>query len=91
MKRWMLCVCLALCCVAGMAVAEEGQKKMEFPTVVMTTSMGEIVIELYPEKAPITVENFLQYVDDKHYDGTNFHRVIPGFMIQGGAAVSAPR
>jgi peptidyl-prolyl cis-trans isomerase B (cyclophilin B) len=52
--------------------------------VVMETSMGPIKIELYPGKAPRTVENFLKYVDDKHYDGTIFHRVIPTFMIQGG-------
>lgn len=54
------------------------------PVVVMETSMGNIKIELYPDKAPITVKNFLQYVDDKYYDGTIFHRVIPTFMIQGG-------
>jgi len=54
------------------------------PVVVMETNMGTIVIELYEDKAPITVKNFLQYVDDKHYDGTIFHRVIDGFMIQGG-------
>ena len=46
--------------------------------------MGAIVIELYPEKAPLTVENFLQYVKAGFYEGTLFHRVIPGFMIQGG-------
>ena len=46
--------------------------------------MGDIVLELYPDKAPKTVENFLQYVRDKHYDGTVFHRVIDSFMIQGG-------
>ena len=46
--------------------------------------MGTVVIELYPDKAPLTVENFLQYVKDGHYNGTLFHRVIPGFMIQGG-------
>ncbi len=46
--------------------------------------MGTIVAELYPDKAPKTVANFLQYVKDKHYDGTIFHRVIPTFMIQGG-------
>jgi len=46
--------------------------------------MGTVVIELYPDKAPLTVDNFLQYVKDRHYDGTVFHRVIPGFMIQGG-------
>ncbi len=54
------------------------------PVVVMETSMGKIKIELYPDKAPITVKNFLGYVDDKFYDGTIFHRVIPDFMIQGG-------
>ena len=54
------------------------------PQVEMKTSMGTVVIELYPDKAPLTVENFLQYVKDRHYDGTVFHRVIPGFMIQGG-------
>ena len=50
----------------------------------LTTSMGDIVVELNAEKAPKTVENFLQYVRDKHYDGTVFHRVISNFMIQGG-------
>ena len=52
--------------------------------VVMKTSLGEIKIELDEEKAPITVKNFLSYVDDGFYDGTIFHRVIDGFMIQGG-------
>lgn len=50
----------------------------------LNTNMGQIVIELDAAKAPKTVENFLQYVKDKHYDGTVFHRVIPTFMIQGG-------
>src|SRR5438105_1200650 len=54
------------------------------PVVVMETSMGTIKIELDQEKAPITVKNFLEYVDAKHYDDTIFHRVIPDFMIQGG-------
>ena len=54
------------------------------PVVVMETSMGTIKIELFEDKAPITVKNFLEYVDDKHYDGTIFHRVIADFMIQGG-------
>jgi cyclophilin family peptidyl-prolyl cis-trans isomerase len=55
---------------------------MEF--VLMSTTKGDIVLELNAEKAPITVANFLAYVDDKHYDGVIFHRVIPNFMIQGG-------
>jgi cyclophilin family peptidyl-prolyl cis-trans isomerase len=54
------------------------------PVVVLTTSMGDIKIALDKEKAPISVDNFLKYVRAKHYDGTIFHRVIPGFMIQGG-------
>jgi peptidyl-prolyl cis-trans isomerase A (cyclophilin A) len=54
------------------------------PRVKLTTSAGDIVIELAPDKAPKTVDNFLQYVKDKQYDGTVFHRVIDGFMIQGG-------
>ncbi|HSH41792.1 MAG TPA: peptidylprolyl isomerase, partial [Arenicellales bacterium] len=52
--------------------------------VKMTTSLGELTIELYPEQAPETVDNFLQYTDDGFYDGTVFHRVIPGFVLQGG-------
>jgi peptidyl-prolyl cis-trans isomerase A (cyclophilin A) len=54
------------------------------PKVKLSTSMGDIVVELYPDKAPKTVDNFLQYVKDKHYDGTIFHRVINTFMVQGG-------
>ena len=54
------------------------------PVVEMTTNLGTIRIELYPDKAPITVKNFLDYVKVKGYDGTIFHRVIPGFMVQGG-------
>ena len=59
------------------------------PKVKLATSMGDIVIELYPDKAPKTVENFLQYVKDKHYDGTIFHRVISTFMVQGGGFQSS--
>lgn len=54
------------------------------PKVLMQTSLGEMVIELYPDKAPKTVDNFLQYANDGFYNGTIFHRVIDGFMIQGG-------
>jgi cyclophilin family peptidyl-prolyl cis-trans isomerase len=54
------------------------------PEVEIKTDMGTIVVELYPDKAPATVANFLQYVKSKQYDGTIFHRVMPGFMIQGG-------
>jgi cyclophilin family peptidyl-prolyl cis-trans isomerase len=58
--------------------------KSKNPVVVIKTSMGVIKAELYQDKAPISVENFLKYVDDKFYDGTIFHRVIKNFMIQGG-------
>jgi peptidyl-prolyl cis-trans isomerase A (cyclophilin A)/peptidyl-prolyl cis-trans isomerase B (cyclophilin B) len=54
------------------------------PQVEVRTNLGAFTLELYPENAPGTVENFLQYVKDGHYNGTIFHRVIPGFMIQGG-------
>jgi len=54
------------------------------PRVLFKTSMGDFTIELYPDKAPKSVENFLQYVRDRYYDGTVFHRVIDGFMVQGG-------
>lgn len=54
------------------------------PRVRLNTSKGDVVLELYPQKAPQTVANFLQYVREKHYDGTLFHRVIDGFMIQAG-------
>ncbi len=54
------------------------------PVVIMQTNLGDIRIELYPEKAPVTVSNFLAYVDRGFYDGTIFHRVIPNFMVQGG-------
>lgn len=54
------------------------------PRVVIETNMGALTLELYADKAPLTVANFLRYVDDGHYKGTLFHRVIAGFMIQGG-------
>ena len=54
------------------------------PKVRFVTSEGDFVVEVYPDKAPKTVENFLQYVKDKHYDGLIFHRVISNFMVQGG-------
>ena len=61
------------------SVAAQAASKVKF-----VTSEGDFVVEVYPEKAPKTVENFLQYVKDKHYDGTIFHRVISNFMVQGG-------
>lgn len=60
------------------------QTHNEAVMILIKTSAGDIKVELNAEKAPKTVKNFLQYVDDHHYDGTLFHRVISGFMIQGG-------
>lgn len=68
--------------VAGSAAAEDAGAAQ--PAVLVETSQGDITLRLFPDKAPVTVENFLRYVDDRFYDGTLFHRVIPGFMIQGG-------
>jgi cyclophilin family peptidyl-prolyl cis-trans isomerase len=70
--------------VVLMAFATTIQASKTSPKVIMKTSMGDITIELYPDKAPITVKNFFSYVDEKFYDGTIFHRVMKGFMIQGG-------
>jgi peptidyl-prolyl cis-trans isomerase B (cyclophilin B) len=69
---------------AGTLGASQGVAADKNPIVIIDTSMGKIKVELYPDQAPITVKNFLGYVDDKFYDGTIFHRVIPTFMIQGG-------
>lgn len=60
------------------------KKEIKNPEILITTTMGKIKLKLNSEKAPITTENFVKYVEKKHYDGTIFHRVIPGFMIQGG-------
>ena len=69
---------------AVMTVSAQPVMAQDNPVVVLETSMGNITIELFPEQAPISVENFLGYVDAEHYDGTIFHRVIPDFMVQGG-------
>ena len=70
---------LALVALSATAYASEASPQVKFET-----SVGSFVVEVYPDKAPKTVENFLQYVKSKHYDGTVFHRVIPNFMVQGG-------
>ncbi len=67
-----------------LAVVTAGTARAANPVVVIDTNMGTIKVELFPDKAPVTVKNFLQYVADKHYDGLIFHRVISDFMIQGG-------
>jgi len=70
--------------LSAAAVVPAGGALAADPQVDIKTSVGTIRLELYPEKAPKTVENFLQYVKDGHYNGTIFHRVIDGFMVQGG-------
>lgn len=76
MKRLVLAACSLL--LAGNLLAADN------PHVLLNTSMGEIELELEAEKAPVSVKNFLEYVESGFYDGTVFHRVIPGFMVQGG-------
>ncbi len=78
MQHWIRIAGLLLLSLALQAGAADN------PRVRLTTNLGDIILELYPDKAPKSVENFLQYVKDGHYDGTVFHRVIDGFMIQGG-------
>ncbi|NMM15246.1 MAG: peptidylprolyl isomerase [Rhodoferax sp.] len=68
----------AIFSIATSALAEEA------PRVKFATTAGDFVVEVYPDKAPKTVANFLQYVNEKHYNGTLFHRVIENFMLQGG-------
>lgn len=76
---------IAILIVLGVTLAAgAADKPAANPKVVLDTSKGKIVLELYLQKAPETVVNFLGYVDAKFYDGTIFHRVIPKFMIQGG-------
>ena len=76
-------VALASIALAAMFTVAPAQAQ-DAPKVKLATSMGDIVVQLDAAKAPKTVENFLAYVNSKHYDGTIFHRVIDGFMIQGG-------
>ena len=70
--------------VIALSAVPDGAGAAPNPQVLVKTSMGEFVIELYPDKAPLSVANFLQYVNDGFYAGTIFHRVIGSFMIQGG-------
>lgn len=81
MKEFALALALAVTTVG--TVAAESPAKGN-PKVLVSTSLGDMTIELYPDKAPITVKNFLAYVEDGFYNGTIFHRVVPGFVIQGG-------
>lgn len=65
-------------------VADLSEDVIERPVVVIATNLGSFTVELFEEESPVSVENFLRYVEAGHYDGTIFHRVIPGFMVQGG-------
>jgi peptidyl-prolyl cis-trans isomerase B (cyclophilin B) len=76
-------IVLALAIAGGAGGAASTQPKPA-PRVALDTTAGRIVLELAADKAPKTVESFLRYVKAGHYDGTIFHRVIPGFMVQGG-------
>ncbi|MDP1742541.1 MAG: peptidylprolyl isomerase [Hydrogenophaga sp.] len=76
--------CLALATLGLLAGQAWAHGTAAAPKVKFATSAGDFVVEVYPDKAPKTVDNFLQYVKDKHYDGTVFHRVIDNFMVQGG-------
>lgn len=80
--KQILSAVLILAMMAGTTLGQESGAPN--PQVLMETSKGEIVLELFSDKAPLTVKNFLNYVDAGFYSGTIFHRVIPGFMIQGG-------
>ncbi|MHB1949947.1 MAG: peptidylprolyl isomerase [Acidiferrobacteraceae bacterium] len=87
--RHILALSLAVCCLAVAPCAFATPRPN--PRVELRTTLGAIEIELYPEKAPVTVHNFLRYVRTGFYDGTIFHRVIRGFMIQGGGFTRALR
>ena len=83
-SRVRLSACILILLVNLLSCSPAGSEPKGGPVVIMSTSMGDIKIELYEKEAPETVKNFLSYVNDKFYDGTIFHRVIPNFMIQGG-------
>ncbi len=80
----MLSVKLMAMCFVVLGVMAAGSARAANPVVLVETSMGNFKVELFEDKAPVTVKNFLQYVNDKHYENTVFHRVISDFMIQGG-------
>ncbi len=89
MKK-LLAICLLIPGLVTAQMDEEApreqtdQPMMEYPTVILHTNFGAITVELFEDKAPQSVANFVQYARDGHYDGTLFHRVISNFMIQGG-------
>ncbi len=95
MKRSAFIILFTLLAATGLSVAPlhgqtEGEKTMT-NTVKLSTTLGEIEIELYPQEAPVSVRNFVEYVESGHFDDLIFHRVIPGFVIQGGGFTSDMR
>ncbi len=82
--RITLIIALVVTGTLTLSWAVRAQDLAATPKVIFSTTLGNFMIELYPGKAPITVKNFLAYVDAGYFDNTVFHRVIPGFMIQGG-------
>ena len=84
LSRLLSCLLAAILSLSMSVARAQSDDPVENPRVLMKTTDGDITIELFADKSPITVENFLRYVDDGHYDGTVFHRVISNFMIQGG-------
>ena len=85
MKKFITLILFTIIMTAGVYTAQAQTKTTK---VLIDTSMGQIEAELYADKAPITVTNFVEYVNSKFYDGLVFHRVIPNFMIQGGGMTS---
>lgn len=85
-KTLAACALALLACMGGIASvsAQESTTPLPNPLVTLSTNYGDVTLRLFRDKAPLTVENFLTYVEDGFYDGTIFHRVIPNFMIQGG-------
>jgi peptidyl-prolyl cis-trans isomerase A (cyclophilin A) len=89
LRALLRCACATLALgaatlIAPAALAADPAPANAAPQVKFETSQGAFTVEVYPDRAPKTVANFLQYVADKHYDGTIFHRVVPGFVVQGG-------
>src|SRR3989338_1319102 len=78
------CLLLFLLIPLAFASAQSSKTKRDSTKVLLSTSLGDITIALFDQKSPLTVRNFLAYVDSGFYHGTIFHRVIPGFVIQGG-------
>lgn len=84
MKTFYILFCIVFLCACNKETPSQPGNKVANPIITIRTNLGDIEVELLQNKAPETVQNFLQYAKDGHYTGTIFHRVIDGFMIQGG-------